>query len=79
MVRGVETKSGEMPIHIPFVLSTEEKALKIRDAWVVEKTAQRTIKAKNRYTNNGVSIPTKVLRRGISIRWLDKNESHQLP
>jgi len=65
LVRGVETKSGGMKVQAAFILRTPSTAIKVRDAWILNKDARDYIITENRFTGAKVKVPRTALRCGL--------------
>jgi len=66
VIRGVETRGQYgFPFYEAFIVRDQNKALKSHDLWYAEKVEDRTILARNRFTNEAIEIGKKKLCYGI--------------
>lgn len=66
VIRGVETRGQYgFPFYEAFIVRDQNKALKSHDLWYAEKVEDRTILARNRFTNEAIEIRKKKLCYGI--------------
>ena len=66
VIRGVETRGQYgFPFFEAFIVRDQNKALKSHDLWYAEKVEDRTILARNRFTNETIEIGKKKLCYGI--------------